>query len=182
MPQVQTPDTDRELIIGVLSDPHRRSDLQKAAIEKLIAEGARYLLHAGDFVLAENIETLAGAGLPYAAVFGNNDSGLFGYASRYRIAKEPYYLKAGEITVKLMHMPYFMSPDCDLVIYGHTHIFAAEQRDSTLYLNPGEICAREKASSECALLKRGVGGWTLEHLYRQPRPHSLWHKKIYRFR
>jgi putative phosphoesterase len=154
--------------IGVLSDPHRRSDLQQAAIDKLIAEGAEYLLHAGDLCIEENLRQLEETGVPYAAVFGNNDRALHSLSDRYRIRPEPWYFKIRDLKVKMMHLPYYLSPDTDLVIYGHTHRFAAEMKGKTLFLNPGELCAREKPLSECALLECEAGWWTIRHLYHDP--------------
>ena len=154
--------------IGILSDPHRRSDLQQAAIGKLLAEGAEYLLHAGDLCIEENLRQLAEAGVPYAAVFGNNDRALQPLSDHYRIKPEPWYFKLQELKIKMMHLPYYLTPDTDLVIYGHTHRFAAETKGGTLFLNPGEICAREKPMSECVLLEREAGRWIVHHLYRDP--------------
>ncbi len=154
------------LKIGILSDPHRRSDLQKSALEKLLEEGARTLLHAGDFCVEENLRQLEATGLPYAAVFGNNDRSLLPLASRYRIKKEPWYLKIDALTIKLMHLPYYLTPDTDLIVYGHTHRFACELKGSSLYLNPGEICAREGNRSECALLEHNDKEWKVTHFSR----------------
>jgi len=39
------------------------------------------------------------------------------------------------------------------VIFGHTHEFHCEEVNGTLFLNPGESCARNKPVSECALLE-----------------------------
>jgi putative phosphoesterase len=155
--------------IGILSDPHRRTDLQQAAIDKLLEEGAEYLLHAGDFCLEENLRQLEAAGLPYAAVFGNNDASLRPLAGTYRIKPEPWYFRLRDLKVKMMHLPYYLSPDAELVIYGHTHRFAAEIKGGTLYLNPGEVCAREKERSECVLLQCLPDRWVLEYLFRDPR-------------
>lgn len=52
-----------------------------------------------------------------------------------------------------MHLPYYMTGDCDVVIFGHTHIFESEYKNNTLFLNPGEVCAREKPLVECVLLE-----------------------------
>jgi putative phosphoesterase len=155
--------------IGVLSDPHRRSDLQKAAIEKLLEEGAEYLLHAGDLCVEENLRQLEEAGVPYAAVFGNNDTALRNVAGAYRIRPEPWYFRIKDLKVKMMHLPYYLTPDSDLVIYGHTHRFAVEAKGPTLYLNPGEICAREQDRSECILLHPLPDRWVVEHFFRDPR-------------
>ena len=168
------------LKIGILSDPHRRSDLQKSALEKLLQEGARTLLHAGDFCIEENLRQLEETGLPYAAVFGNNDRSLLPLASFYRIKKEPWYLKIDALTVKLMHLPYYLTPDTDLIVYGHTHRFACEFKGSSLYLNPGELCGRERERCECALLLYDNGEWEVTRLHR-PLHREVWEKKIYRF-
>ncbi|ADV45474.1 YfcE family phosphodiesterase [Nitratifractor salsuginis] len=154
--------------IGVLSDPHRRSDLQQAAIDTLLERGAEYLLHAGDLCIEENLRQLEAAGVPYAAVFGNNDRALHSLSDRYRIKAEPWYFKLRDLKVKMMHLPYYLSPDTDLVIYGHTHRFAAEMKGKTLFLNPGEICAREKPLSECVLLEQEAERWIVHRLYRDP--------------
>ena len=160
--------------IGVLSDPHRRSDLQQEAIEKLKSEGAEVLLHAGDLCLEENLRQLEESGLPYAAVFGNNDRSLLPLASRYRIRPEPWHFKVGTLKVKMMHLPYHMSPDADLIVYGHTHRFAAEVQNGTLFLNPGEICAREKPLSEAALIVYDEGKWAVTRFFRKPERNSSW--------
>jgi len=154
--------------IGILSDPHLRSDLQKAAIEKLLEQGAEYLLHAGDLCVEENLRQLEETGIPYAAVFGNNDTPLRNVAGRYRIRPEPWYSRIKDLKVKMMHLPYYLTPDSDLVIYGHTHRFAVEAKGPTLYLNPGEICAREQKRSECVLLRIQPDLWIVEHLFRDP--------------
>jgi putative phosphoesterase len=154
--------------IGILSDPHRRRDLQQAAIDKLLGEGAEYLLHAGDLCLEENLQQLEAAGVPYAAVFGNNDAALHPLAGRYRIKPEPWYFRLRDLKVKMMHLPYYLTPDAELVIYGHTHRFAADMKGGALYLNPGEICAREKPLTECVLLERGEDRWILDRFFRAP--------------
>lgn len=165
------------LKIGILSDPHRRSDLQRAAIDKLREEGAQYLLHAGDLCLEENLRMLEESGLPYAAVFGNNDRSLLPLTSRYRIRQEPWYFKVEELKVKMMHLPYYLTPDADLVIFGHTHRFSAELRGKTLFLNPGEVCAREKPTSEMALAEYREGRWKILHFSRKTGEKSPWKER-----
>jgi len=154
------------LKIGILSDPHRRSDLQQSALEKLKEEGAGYLLHAGDLCLEENLRQLKESGLPYAAVFGNNDRPLAPLASAYRIKPEPYYFRIGSLEIKMMHLPYYLSPDSELVIFGHTHRFSCERKGKTLYLNPGEVCGRETGSCHAVLAEYGEGRWSIRHFYR----------------
>jgi len=166
--------------IGILSDPHRRSELQRAAIDKLLSEGAEYLLHAGDLCIEENLRQLEEAGVPYAAVFGNNDRSLHPLAERYRIRPEPWYFKIGELKVKMMHLPYYMTPDTDLVIYGHTHRFSAELKGNTLYLNPGEVCGRESGFCEAVFLEIDTtdGRRQLRRFFRSIAPDSSWQEEV----
>ena len=57
------------------------------------------------------------------------------------------------MTFKLMHLPYHLTPDSDVIIFGHTHIFECDYKNKTLFLNPGEVCAREKPLIECLQLE-----------------------------
>lgn len=129
--------------IGVLSDSHHQTILHREAIDHLVSKGAEYLLHAGDIQTLEHLELLEQSKKPYIVVFGNNDGHLAPLSTSYPIHKEPYYFRIKELTIKIMHLPYYMTPDSDIVISGHTHTFEAETINGTLFLNPGEICARE---------------------------------------
>ena len=43
--------------------------------------------------------------------------------------------------------------DADIVVFGHTHIFENDYKNNTLFVNPGEVCAREKPLMECVQLE-----------------------------
>ncbi len=167
--------------IGVLSDSHRKVALQKEAIAKLKLEGAQYLLHLGDLVVEENLQSLQESGLPYAAVFGNNDQQLLGLESRYKIAKEPYYLKIKEHTIKMMHHPFYMSADSDIILFGHLHKFSVEFKSNRLFLNPGEVCARNKNLTECAIIDILKDGYSVHYYYKEPQS-SIWESKEFNFK
>ena len=167
--------------IGILSDTHRRGDLQESAIAKLKKEGAKYLLHLGDLELEENLADLKNSGLPYATVFGNNDIALRGLEQVYKISKEPYYLKIKDIKIKMMHMPYYMSADSDIVLFGHLHKFSVEYKSDTLFLNPGEVCARNKNLTECVLLEVENKNYKVNYFYKEPNA-SSWKSKLFEFK
>ncbi len=139
--------------VAVLSDSHKKVDFTKEAIDFLKSEGAQYLIHAGDLCLQENLELLKNSSLPYVCVYGNNDNSLVHLSNEYKIENEPYYFKIEDIKFKLMHLPFYLNGDSDVVIFGHTHIFESEYKERTLFLNPGEVCAREKPLCECVLLE-----------------------------
>ncbi|CAA6809423.1 MAG: Protein of unknown function UPF0025 [uncultured Sulfurovum sp.] len=157
----------KKLKIGILSDSHTKTVLHQEAIEHLCALGIEYLLHAGDIMLEEHLQMLVDTGLPYACVYGNNDTSLISLHGKYNIFQEPHYFKIEDLKIKMMHMPYYMSSDADMVVSGHTHMFEAELSSKTLFINPGEVCAREKPLSECAIVTVENKLFEVEHYFRE---------------
>jgi putative phosphoesterase len=154
--------------LGILSDTHKKAGRARRVIDMLVDNGAEFLIHAGDIGKEETLAYMEATGLPYVAVLGNNDRGLAHLKDRYHLFTEPHYFEAGGLRVKLMHHPWFLSPDADLVVFGHTHRFSADCRpDGTLFLNPGEACARNKPVSEAALVEAGEEGWRVVHCQRR---------------
>jgi putative phosphoesterase len=139
--------------IGVISDTHSKVGKAKKAIEFLLKSGAEFFIHAGDICEVEVLEMLENSGKKYIAVYGNNDVHLAEFHSKYNLVQEPYYFELSNLKFKLMHLPFYMNPDVDIVISGHTHTFHSEYNNDTLFLNPGEVCARSKPISECAMLE-----------------------------
>ena len=168
------------LKIAVLSDSHRKVALTKDAVDMLKAKNAQYLIHAGDLEQIENLDILKDSGLIYTSVFGNNDYRLTKYSTQYNINQEPYYFKIKELKFKLMHIPSYLTPDCDIIISGHTHIFEHKYTNGTLYLNPGEICAREKDKTECVLLSITDKKYIIEYNYKKPTD-LVWQNEIYEY-
>ena len=139
--------------IGIISDTHSKTKKAKSALELLLDKGAEFIIHAGDIVEKKTLDMLENCGKRYVAVYGNNDAHLLKHQNNYNLVKEPHYFKLADTTFKLMHLPYYMSGDTQIVVFGHTHYFLSEMRDNTLFLNPGEVCARKKPLSECAMLE-----------------------------
>jgi len=153
--------------IAVISDSHSKVALTKEAITFLKSQGAQYLIHAGDLCKEENLQLLKESSLPYVCVFGNNDNHLIEVAHNYNIRQEPYNFKIKQSSFSLMHLPYYMSAQSDVVIFGHTHIFEHEYKEGTLFLNPGEICAREKPLSECVLLEINENEYIISYYFKK---------------
>ena len=157
----------KSLKIGVLSDSHRKTKMHQEAIDHLLDCGAEYLLHAGDLEIKEHLDMLASTPIPYTAVYGNNDTLLIPLYRKYNIYREPHYFQIDELKIKMMHMPYYMNPDADIVISGHSHMFEVNMVGDTLFLNPGEVCAREKPLSECAMIEVLDGMFKVTHYFRK---------------
>lgn len=139
--------------IGIISDTHRKVKKASRAINSLIKDGAEFLIHAGDIVELDILELLRDSSLKYVAVYGNNDAHLAEYHSEFKLVQEPYYFTLNGTSFKLMHLPFYLIPDANIVIYGHTHKSSVEFVSGTLFLNSGEVCARNKPISEWAMLE-----------------------------
>ncbi|RXJ86211.1 metallophosphoesterase [Arcobacter sp. CECT 8985] len=152
--------------IGILSDSHTRSDYTELVINHLKESGAQYLIHAGDLCIEDNLKLLQNSKLVYVTVFGNNDNALISLSSKYKIKKEPYYFKIKDVKFKLMHLPFYLNADSDIVIFGHTHKFECSYNNGTLFINPGEVCAREKPLSEAVLLEINENEYIINYYYK----------------
>jgi hypothetical protein len=61
-----------------------------------------------------------------------------------------------------------MTPDADIIISGHTHTFEQNYTNNTLYINPGEVCARNKPLTECAMLEINENKYIITYNYKKP--------------
>ena len=139
--------------IGIISDSHTKVKKARKAVNMLLENGVDFFIHAGDIVEPQTLDILENSGKKYIAVYGNNDAHLAEYHNRYHLVQEPYYFKLANTKFKLMHLPFYMSSDAEVIIFGHTHKFETEFVEGSLFLNPGEVCARNKPVSECVLLE-----------------------------
>ena len=79
-----------------------------------------------------------------------------------------------------MHLPYHLTPDSDIVIYGHTHHHTMEHKGGTLFLNSGEVCAREKDLSEVMVLEIANEEYRVTRAYRKPSL-NIWIEETHKF-
>ncbi len=152
--------------IGILSDTHKKVDYSRQVIDHLLNEGVEFFIHAGDIGEEDVLMQLRNSGVRYVAVYGNNDSHLAEVHNHYNLVQEPHYFKLAHTKFKLMHLPFYMSADTEIVIFGHTHTFECDFKKGTLFLNPGEVCARSKPISECAMLEITDENFNVTHYAR----------------
>jgi uncharacterized protein len=144
--------TEREvkvITVGVISDTHGL--LRPSALEAL--RGAELILHAGDIGSPQVITGLQ-ALAPVTAVRGNCDEGAV--AGEYPLEQR---VVVGEVTILLLHDMKMLEPlvpdeGVRVVVTGHTHKPAIQEKDGVLYLNPGSAGRRRfKLPITVALLK-----------------------------
>ena len=136
--------------IAVVSDTHlpRGSrSIPDACIERMRA--ADLVLHAGDLMAPAVLEDLRALGPPVAAVYGNMDT-----ADLRRLLPERQVVDAGGVRIGLIHdagpvhgrlrRMRLAFPDCDAVVFGHSHIPLHEEADGFQIFNPGSPTDRRR--------------------------------------
>jgi uncharacterized protein len=112
--------------------------------------GAELILHAGDFVSAAFLEELRAIGPPVEGVHGNMDEpALKEVLPRERV------VEVGETRIGMVHVAGPAAgrearlaarfPDCQAVVYGHTHVPHVERFQHLWILNPGSPTERRSA-------------------------------------
>lgn len=130
--------------IGVLSDTH---GLLRPQVKEILKE-CDYIIHGGDMDKEEilrELETIA----PVFAVRGNNDRGE--WADRL---EETLRFSIGHTSFLVVHnkacIPDELNAACDVIIFGHSHRYFCEEREGTLWLNPGS-CGRRRFHLELSM-------------------------------
>ena len=147
------------LCIGLVSDTHG----QLPAEVLTIFAGVSHILHAGDVGRLEILTDLE-AVAPVTAVWGNTD----GLDVRMRL-RETEHIDMGGKRIVLLHGHQVGSPnprslapvvpECDLVVFGHSHRPLVERFAGRLFINPGSAGAPRFGVGACvALLSIEEGG------------------------
>ena len=161
-----------EMLIAILADTHlpRGSRaIPEACLERVRA--ADLLLHAGDLSTAEVLENLRALGPPVAAVHGNIDS-----ADLRRMLPERQVVDAAGVRIGLLHdagpregrlrRMRLAFPECEAVVFGHSHIPLHEEEDGFQIFNPGSPTDRRRQPRHSMGIARVAGGRvTFEHVW-----------------
>jgi putative phosphoesterase len=144
--------------VAVISDTHlprgaRR--LPEQCLETLRA--ADLILHGGDITTAAVLEELRMLGPPVEAVIGNVDE-----PELQQTLPQERVVAAGDARIGMLHIPGPAAgrearlasrfPDCDAVVYGHTHIPQVERFQHLWVLNPGSPTERRRAPTHTMLV------------------------------
>ena len=150
--------------IAVVSDTHMPKGA-RALPEECLARlrAADLILHAGDFVAASFLTELRELGPPVEAVYGNMDDA----ALRADLPKE-HVVEAGGARIGMVHIPgpragrearlHARFPECDAVVYGHTHVPQLERLDGVWILNPGSPTERRRSPARSMIALEARGG------------------------
>jgi putative phosphoesterase len=160
------------VLIAIVADTHlpRGSRvLPEACLERL--RTADLVLHAGDLATAGVLEDLCALGPPVAAVHGNIDS-----AEVRRTLPERQVVDAAGALIGIVHdagpakrrlrRMRMAFPECDAVVFGHSHIPLHEEEDGFQIFNPGSPTDRRRQPRHSMGLARVRDGRvTFEHVW-----------------
>ena len=135
----------------MIADTHDNLVAIRKAVEILNEQEINLLIHAGDFVSPFTVEPLTLLKAPLVGVFGNNDGDKVLLKQKYseqgigELFEDPYEFEFAAVRILVTHKPVIVNPAAasglyDLVVFGHTHKVALEQRRDVWVINPGECC------------------------------------------
>ena len=144
--------------VAVIADTHMPRGARRLpdeCLERLRA--ADLILHAGDLVALPVLEELRALGPPVHAVYGNMDD-----AELKALLPRATVVEAGGARIGMIHVPGQREgreerlarnfPDCDAVVYGHTHEPEVTRTGPVWILNPGSPTERRRAPSHTMLV------------------------------
>ena len=143
--------------IGILSDTHNNIDKITKAIDFFNLRQVNFVLHAGDFSFVSSAKLFSNLGIPFIAVFGNNDFEVYDLKKTIQlfgqIYNPPYIFELSNKTFVLTHRICNISQPFDYMIYGHTHKPHIEETNTGIFINPGEVSGRRYGRSTVAILE-----------------------------
>lgn len=142
--------------IAVLSDTH---GLLRPEVRKQLAT-AQVILHAGDLDRPDIVDELRDLGKDLYMVQGNNDWEWAISIPNHRT------VTIDGVTFYIVHdkrdVPSTLS-GVNVVIYGHSHKFAQEEKNGVLWLNPGS-CGPQRFHQEVTMAMMEITDGAVSHV------------------
>lgn len=139
--------------VAVLSDTHGL--LRPQVLSYL--DGADLILHAGDINTQAIVDQLETYG-PLKVVRGNNDKG---WAEQIPVHSQ---FTVEDVRFFMVHnkrdVPRELPP-VDVIVYGHSHKYAQEEKQGVLWLNPGS-CGPRRFHQDITMAIMTVDGKKIE--------------------
>jgi putative phosphoesterase len=144
--------------VAVISDTHLPRGTRALPEECVrLLRGADVILHGGDFVTETFLDELRRLGPPVEGVYGNMDEP----ALKAALPKERT-VEVDGARIGMVHIPgprvgrearlAARFPDCEAVVYGHTHVPQVERFQHLWVLNPGSPTERRGAPIHAMLV------------------------------
>jgi putative phosphoesterase len=146
--------------VAVISDTHLprgKRELPEACVKLLRA--ADVILHAGDFVSLAFLEELRALGPPVESVHGNMDE-----AALKALLPKQHVVQVGSVRIGMVHdggpragreaRLAARFPECEAVVYGHSHVPQVERFQHLWVLNPGSPTDKRRQALPTMLVLR----------------------------
>jgi uncharacterized protein len=144
--------------VAVISDTHLPRGARALSNECVrLISSADLLLHAGDFVSQEFHDALGKLGPPLEAVAGNMDE-----AALKETLPKQRVVEVGGVRIGMLHDPgprqrrearlAARFEDCEVVVYGHTHVPQVERFQHLWVLNPGSPTERRTSPTHSMIV------------------------------
>lgn len=147
------------MLLGIMADTHDNLAMTGKAVELFNDRKVDYMIHAGDFTSPFTVKLFSELKCRYAGVFGNNDGDklLLQERSEGSIKNQPLMLTLDNKKIVVVHEHQAVnaladSGHFDVVIYGHTHEPLVKRVNTSLLINPGEVCGWLYGKPTAALL------------------------------
>ena len=135
--------------IGVVSDTHNNLKNVRKIVELFNTASVDAVIHTGDISQAKTLQVFADLQAPMVGVFGNNDEERDSLEQAikqhgFQFQEPPLELEWHNRRIVVVHDPLELegvqTPEHELVLHGHTHLYRLERKANQLVFNPGE-CA-----------------------------------------
>jgi len=152
-----------------MSDTHDCLPMIEKAIDQLNTSNVKLVLHAGDYCAPFTSTRFKRLNSRFIGVLGNCDGerdllkkrySEFGKEIRGRFAE----VVVGKLKIALLHgedeellKSLIRSRAYQVVIHGHTHKSKIRRRNSTIIINPGEVCGYLSGRETIAVLDTSTG-------------------------
>jgi uncharacterized protein len=153
---------DGRMIVGLMADSHDRLPAIDALLREMIARGAGFVLHAGDYCAPFALRPFLEHNVAMAGVFGRNDGdheGLISTAASgfgIELFESPHSIEVGGEHILLVHdlgdVREASIGNHAIVVHGSTHRTEMKTRGDTLVVNPGEACGWLHGAPSAAVL------------------------------
>lgn len=148
--------------IGIVSDTHDNLRAIEKIVELFKKEKVELIIHAGDIISPFAAVKFKEAGVPFYAVFGNNDGEKILLEKKIsefgKIEEGLLVLEFEGFKIAVSHKPAApeaLASQFDLVVYGHTHKVDIRQVKESWIVNPGEGGAWLTGKSTCVIFSEG---------------------------
>ena len=150
--------------LGLMSDTHDNVPKIREAICQLNDLEVDLVLHGGDYISPFTAKPYSDLKAKMIGVYGNNCAERGKFREVYAAAGKEIVgnfaeVKAGGRRIALLHghddallRAIIAHGSYDAVIHGHDHKAKVEKRDTTLVVNPGEVCGYVTGRSSLAVL------------------------------